>query len=229
LHFPKRNSYGLRVGKQSYKSAFHLKLKMHSRVPQKKIREHSAGGAWYCLRSGPKQECIAAVHLRMLEGVTVFCPRIRFKRPTRQGVVWVVEPMFPAYLFARFELTEMYRHVQYARGVSGIVRFGSQYPIIREEALAQWRNHTGYSEIKELNYEVGEGDQVKIVDGVFAGLEAVVTRVMPAKQRVKVLMDFLGRKMETEVEHSSVLPGWPTRSQRKVSGGRDCNSPPDCQ
>ena len=63
----------------------------------------------------------------------------------------------------------------------------------------------GVTEIKELNYVISEGDQVKVVEGVFFGLEAVVTQVLPGKERVKVLMDFLGRKMEAEVERSSVL------------------------
>ena len=41
--------------------------------------------------------------------------------------------------------------------------------------------------------------------GAFVGLEAVVTEVLSPKERVKILMDFLGRKMEAEVECSSVL------------------------
>jgi transcriptional antiterminator RfaH len=162
--------------------------------------------AWYCLRSQPKHEHIAAAHLRILDGVIVYCPRIRFKRPTRQGLVWVTEAMFPGYLFARFELSEMHRQVRYAHGVSGIVRFADRYPTIDEGALAQLRDHTGATEIKELSYELSQGDQVKIVKGIFAGLEAVVTQVLPAKERVKVLMDFLGRQMEAEVERSNVLP-----------------------
>src|SRR6516225_6176271 len=162
--------------------------------------------AWYCVRSQPKHEHIAAVHLRRLDGVTVFCPRIRFKRTTRRGLVWVTEAMFPGYLLARFDLTEMHRSVLYVHGVSGIVRFGNRYPTIEEATLAQLRAQTGFTEVKELIYELSQGDQVKIAQGVFVGLEAVVTQVLPARQRVKILMDFLGRKMETEVEHASVLP-----------------------
>jgi transcriptional antiterminator RfaH len=162
--------------------------------------------AWYCLRSQPKHEHIAAAHLRMLECVTVYCPRTRFKKRTRQGLVWVTEAMFPGYLFARFNLAEMHRQVAYSHGVSGIVRFADRYPTIEEEVLSHLRDHTGGAEVMELHYGVSEGDDVKIVEGAFAGLEAVVTRVMPAKERVKVLMDFLGRKIEAEVECSSVLP-----------------------
>ena len=141
-----------------------------------------------------------------MEGVTVFCPRLRFKRETRLGIVWVTEAMFPGYLFARFHLAEMHRKVSYAHGVSGILRFADRYPTIEDEALAQLQEHTGPAELKELSYELSQGDQVRIVKGAFLGLEAVVTEVLPAKQRVKVLMDFLGRKMEAEVEHSTVLP-----------------------
>jgi transcriptional antiterminator RfaH len=161
--------------------------------------------AWYCLRSQPKHEHIAAAHLRILERVTVFCPQIRFKRATRQGLVSITEAIFPGYLFARFELAEMQRQVRYAYGVSGIVQFGGRYPTIEDRVLAQLREYSGAAEIKELNYELSQGDQVKVVEGVFVGLEALVTQVMPAKERVKILMDFLGRKVEAEVGHASVL------------------------
>ncbi len=161
--------------------------------------------AWYCLRSQPKHEHIAARHLQMLQETSVFCPRIRFKRSTRQGIVWVTEAMFPSYLFARFDLSSMHRQVRYSPGISAIVHFAGRYPTVGDEIVARLRNQTGEAEVTELNNELSVGDPVKIVDGVFAGLETVVTRVLPAKERVKVLMDFLGRQLETELENCSVL------------------------
>jgi transcriptional antiterminator RfaH len=68
------------------------------------------------------------------------------------------------------------------------------------------RDQTGVAEVKELTYELSQGDEVKIVAGIFAGLNAVVTQILSARERVKVLMDFLGRPMEAEVERSRVLP-----------------------
>jgi transcriptional antiterminator RfaH len=179
---------------------------MERTATQFKKHAHSTQPAWYCLRSQPKHEHIAAAHLRKLERVTVFCPRIRFKKPTRQGPCWVTEAMFPGYMFAHFELAERHRQVRYAHGVSGIVQFGGQYPTIDDRALSELRDHTGTDEIKELSYQLSKGDQVKIINGIFIGLEAVVTHVLPAKERVKVLMDFLGGKVQAEVEHASVLP-----------------------
>jgi transcriptional antiterminator RfaH len=114
--------------------------------------------------------------------------------------------MFPGYLFAHFDLCEKHRQVRYTHGVTGIVQFGDRYPIIEENALAFLQDRAGVAEVKELTYELSQGDQVKIVGGIFAGLEAVVTQILSGKERVKVLMDFLGRQMEAEVERTSVLP-----------------------
>jgi transcription antitermination factor NusG len=57
-----------------------------------------------------------------------------------------------------------------------------------------------------MNFEPSQGDWVKITVGAFVGLEAVITQVLPAKERVKVLMEFLGRNVEAEVEQANVLP-----------------------
>src|ERR1700738_3083787 len=131
----------------------HTRIAMERRTTPYRKQTDNSEPAWYCLRSQPKHEHIAAAHLRLLESVTVFCPRIRFKRPTRAGLVSVTEAMFPGYLFAQFELAKMHRQVRYAHGVSGIVRFADRYPTIDEGALAQLRDHTGGAEVKELNYK----------------------------------------------------------------------------
>jgi transcriptional antiterminator RfaH len=179
---------------------------METRVDPQRNETDSAELAWYCLWSQPKHEHIAAAHLRKLERVAVFCPRIRFKKVTRRGFVWVTEAMFPGYLFAHFELTEMHRRVRSARGVSGIVRFGDLYPTIDDAVLAQLRDRVGGADVKEVSYKLLQGDKVRIAEGAFAGLEVLVTRALPAKERVKVLIDFLGRKIEAEIERSKVLP-----------------------
>jgi transcriptional antiterminator RfaH len=184
---------------------------MHTRIATERTitshRKQTNGteSAWYCLRSHPKHERIAAAHVRLLENVKAFCPQIRFKRATRRGVVWVTEAMFPGYLFACFEFAKMHLQVRYAPGVSAIVRFAEQYPTIEEESLAQLWGHMGAAEVTELSYSLSEGDQVQIVGGAFVGLEAVVTQVLSTKERVKVLMDFLGRRTEAEIQCSSVL------------------------
>src|SRR5215813_8963248 len=73
--------------------------------------------AWFCVRTQPKHEHIAAAQLRQGRDIEVFLPRIRYKRRTRLGLAWVTEALFRDYLFARFDLDAAWRRVQGARSV----------------------------------------------------------------------------------------------------------------
>jgi transcriptional antiterminator RfaH len=88
-----------------------------------------------------------------------------------QGLVWVIEAMFPGYLFAQFELAAMHRQVRYAHGVSGLVQFDDRYPTIEDGTLAQLRDHSGPAEIREVSYELSQSDRVKSTEGGYVGLE----------------------------------------------------------
>ena len=68
------------------------------------------GERWYCVRSKPKKERMAAAAVASMLGLEVFCPQIRFRRKTARGPVWFQEAMFPSYFFCRFEMSEMKRH-----------------------------------------------------------------------------------------------------------------------
>lgn len=161
--------------------------------------------AWFCLRSQPKHEHIAAEHLRRMEGIEVFNPRIRFPRSTRTGKVTVTEAMFPNYLFARFDWKTSLTRVHYAPGISGVVHFGCKWPTVPDQAIDELRNLIGSEGIHVVSNEVAPGDEVTISGGSFHGLEAVVTQVMPGKQRVLVLMDFLGRQTSVELGVQSII------------------------
>jgi transcription antitermination factor NusG len=43
-------------------------------------------------------------------------------------------------------------------------------------------------------------ERFRVAEGALAGLDAVVTQILPARARVRVLLDFLGRKVEAELE-----------------------------
>ncbi len=161
--------------------------------------------AWYCLHARPKHEHIAAAHLRQQPDVEVYLPRLRFKRATRHGPVWFTEALFPGYLFARFDLAACWRKVHHAAGVRGLVRFGNHWPAIPDSALEELRAAAGPSHLHVISDELNPGDAVVISGGVFDTLRGVVTRVMPARQRVAVLLDFLGRQTPAELAAEAVV------------------------
>ena len=160
---------------------------------------------WFCLRSQPKHEHIAAAHLRQLAGVEVFLPRIRFKRATVRGAVWTTEALFPGYLFSRFAWPAELRAIQHARGVSGVVRFGERWPTIAPEIIADLRTAMGAEELRVLDAALAPGDVVRIAEGSMRGLLAVVAQVRSGRDRVAVLMEFLGRQTKVELPVSAVV------------------------
>jgi len=166
---------------------------------------HDPKLAWFCLRSQPKHEHIAAAHLRRRNNIEVFVPRIRFKRITRIGLVWVTEALFPNYLFAKFDWNSSLRQIYHSPGVSGVVHFGSHWPIIPDEAIDGLRASLGKNEIHIVAAEVSPGDPVQIVGGSFHGLHAVVARTMPGTKRVAVLMNFLGSQTAIELDLGMVI------------------------
>ncbi len=162
--------------------------------------------AWYCVRTRPKQERLSAQFLRSDVGVEVFSPFVRFKRSRGKGTMWVTEALFPGYVFSRFCYIEQMRHVQASRGVTKILSFGGFPAVVAEEVIQAVRDSMPSEEETVLIPDVVRpGDEVKIVDGPYAGIRTVVTRVMPARERVGILLHVLGSEQEVEVAAGSVL------------------------
>lgn len=164
-----------------------------SAMPQA-AHEHPPVTAWFCLCAQPKHEHIAAAHLRQLAGLEVFLPRIRFKRATARGAVRVTEALFPGYLFARFIWPADLRAVQHARGVRGVVHFGDRWPSIGGDVIAGLRATLGAEELHVVDDALAPGDVVRVAEGSLRGLLAVVAPVQSGRERVAVLMEFLGRQ-----------------------------------
>ena len=160
---------------------------------------------WYCLRSRPKNEHIAAAHLQKMAEVEVFLPRVRFQRSTQLGLAWVTEALFPNYLFARFNWQNSLRHVQAVRGVSGVVHFGDRWPVIPAAIIHDLQQAVGSTGMHTISAGLQPGDSVQIASGAMRGLSAVISRVMPARERIAVLMEFLGRTTEVELPVNAVI------------------------
>ena len=176
------------------------------------------GALWFCLKSQPKHEHIAAAHLRQNGTVEVFLPRIRFKRATRQGTVWVTEALFPSYLFARFDWQTSLRLVQHSRGVRGVVHFGERWPAIPEETIRELQHSIGTTGLRTIPESFAAGDEVEIAEGAMRGLRAVVTRVLPGRERIAVLMEFLGRQTMLELPRHFLIKEGDERTAMFASG-----------
>jgi transcription antitermination factor NusG len=117
-----------------------------------------------------------------------------------------VEAMFPGYLFAKFVYWRQHRSVASSYGIRGILHFGDRPATLSETTLLALRARVGSEEVVTIDSSVKIGQSVKIIEGPFQGLEVVVTHLFPAKERIRVLLEFLGRSVGMEISTARVLP-----------------------
>jgi transcriptional antiterminator RfaH len=107
----------------------HLALKMMEDSP----------AAWFCIRTHPKHEHIAAAHLRQIEGVEVFAPELRIERVLRGRRVRLTEPLFVSYIFARATLEKTLEKVRFTPAVKNVVHFGGRVATIPNSVIEELR------------------------------------------------------------------------------------------
>lgn len=164
---------------------------------------------WYCVRAQTKREHIAAAQLRRLECVEVFCPRIRFRRRTPRGKVWFEEALFPGYLFARFDFLKQIRTVEGTIGVRGLVRFAGECAVVPDSMVELLRTDAaaaGGGPVVIPEQGLKAGDYAVITGGAMQGLRALVTRVLPGGERIKILMELMGTAIEAELSADALEP-----------------------
>lgn len=135
----------------------------------------------------------------------VFHPLLRVERATRRGLVRVVEPLFPCYIFVRCVLESSLSEIQHTSGVNAMVRFGEKIPPVDDARIEELQECFTAGEPMDVESRLAPADEVRIVDGVFSGVRAFVLRVMPARMRVQVLLDILGRPTPVEVDRASLI------------------------
>ncbi|MCH2062840.1 MAG: hypothetical protein MK194_03840 [Roseibacillus sp.] len=178
--------------------------------------------AWYCLRTQIKREHVAAASLQELGEIEVVCPRLRYKKVTRRGKIWWVEPLFPGYLLARFVLAEHERAVSYAKGVSRILRFGERIPTVParfvEDLRAELARAEEGEELITLQPTAEPGDEVELAEGPLQGMTGTVIEVRPAEERVRIFVEFLGQNQPIDVDlYALLLPRKPLPRQEETN------------
>jgi transcriptional antiterminator RfaH len=161
---------------------------------------------WFCLRAQPKREHLAAVCLRQNSEVEVFNPRLRFRRQTNRGPVWFVESMFPGYLFARFDYTTFHRRVRQAPGISSFLQFGDRLGLLSDELVGEMKGRLDKDELLVISQGLKPGQNVEITHGPLQGMEALVTRLITARNRVELLVEWMGRHLQAESNVADLTP-----------------------
>lgn len=143
---------------------------------------------WYAIYTQPRQENRAECNLNAW-WVETFFPRLKERRQNiyTNAVIYQVKPLFPRYLFARFERSRL-RKISLTRGVREVVSFGSGPTEIKDEIITAIRSHIGDDGCVRFDEELSEGDKVVIREGPLAGVSAIFQKKMKSSERVMLLL-----------------------------------------
>lgn len=160
---------------------------------------------WYAINTKPREEDRADENLTAW-GVEAFAPRIRKKRfnqftgkPTA-----ISRPLFPGYIFARFDAARLLHKVHYTRGVHVVVSFDHQPVAIEDEVIELIKSQVGEDGFIRLGGDLKRGDKVTIKDGSLQGLCGVFDRHMNDSSRVMVLLTLINYQASVVVEKDLV-------------------------
>jgi transcription antitermination factor NusG len=76
---------------------------------------------------------------------------------------------------------------------------------VPDQALVELRSFMEDAELKTVSFVLEEGDSVEIVEGPLRGQTGMVKQLLPARERVKVLLELLGGTNEVELRLTSVF------------------------
>jgi transcriptional antiterminator RfaH len=187
---------------------------------------YASDWGWYAVKATPKREHLAAELLRRELGIESFAPRIRYTKRTQRGKVKFIEALFPGYLFAHTDLKATFRPILAVKGVSGLVRYGDRVPPVPDRFIEELRARLPDETHDEPETALRPGQNVTILEGPFKDWEAVVTGVMPARERVLLLVDFLGRMLEVRVDAHRVLAERDYDPKTRLFGHEDTAAEP---
>lgn len=148
---------------------------------------------WHVLSVKPHKESAVKNYLNN-EEITCYCPTIKVKpvNPRSRHE----RPFFPGYLFVYINLEEEGdNRLRWIPGARGLVRFGDQPAIVPETLIAELHKKIkAYQQQKETGNLLQKGDPVRIMEGPFAGYEAIFDAHLSGKDRVQVLLAFLNHQ-----------------------------------
>lgn len=156
---------------------------------------------WYCIYTHPQKEAIAAGFITETLGLECFYPKLKQRVIIRRVKREIVRPLFPRYIFSRFDLAISYRSVSYASDVASVVSLGRKPIEVSDDIIAALKSRASASPEKDEIHSdaiMSPGSRIEIVGGVMRGLEGLFLRPMNDSERVAILLSTLNASVVVE-------------------------------
>ena len=162
------------------------------------------GKSWYLVYTKPRQEEVAATNLTR-QGYGVYLPHLRQARKRAGKRVFVVEPLFPRYLFIHLDShTDNWIPIRSTLGVMSLVRFGAEPARVPDDLVARLKSREDDEALHEwAEPKLAVGDHVRVAEGPLAGYEGVLI-AKSGRERVTLLLDMLGSQVRAQLGTSQL-------------------------
>lgn len=165
----------------------------------------SRGGIWLCAEPHYGQTARAIDELRK-QSFAIFSPMVWERRTKGERVRRIEVPMFPGYLFVRFDPSlGSWGRIKNTRGVRGLLMVNSRPAVLPDAAILMVASNA-----TELNAEfeakakaiIPKGTTLRATKGPWAGFEGVC--LWHEKDRIRVMLGLFGRDTPVEFSASEV-------------------------
>jgi len=163
----------------------------------------TGAGKWYAVRTAAGREKAVSGQLGN-KGYEQFLPVYRAKRQWSDRVKEVELPLFPGYLFCRFDIHSRLP-ILVTPGVKLIVGYGKNPIPICDGEIEAIRMVIQAGAPAEPWPFLEAGQRVRIQDGSLGGLEGILLQVKNS-WRILLSVELLRRSVAVEVDRASVVP-----------------------
>jgi transcription antitermination factor NusG len=193
-------SFSIECLEQETKQLKHTRSQSHQKRNGGRMTELPR---WYALTVKHQHEQFLESLLRS-KGFEALAPHYRVRRQWSDRVKQVDLPLFPGYLFCKFEFDERIRVVD-TPGVGGVVSFGGRPAPVPDQEISDLQAAVNSRlPIRPWPY-LKPGDRVRIERGPLRGVEGTLLREKDG-WRIIVGVEMLQRAVAVELEPDMIVP-----------------------
>lgn len=139
------------------------------------------------------------------QGFDPFLPVRKVRRKWSDRIKTIEEPLFPNYLFCRFEETERVKILRCA-GVAQIVGAGRTPLPVSDDEIRSIQALVDSNLVLSPHPFIQIGKRVRLTSGPLTGVEGTVVRHEDGRSRLVVSVTILQRAVATEIDYDWVAP-----------------------
>ena len=160
---------------------------------------------WFVIHTHPKQETRAERNLQAWN-IETFCPKLkqRQRHPFTDEPIYVIKPLFPLYIFARFNAGVSLYKMSLTRGVNSVVSFGDSPTPVTDDIIAAIRERVMSDGLIHPGKSLRIGDKIEIDNGPLNSIVGVLEQELNDSERVMVLLSAINYQCRVLVSRDQI-------------------------